>query len=408
MNVPKLRFKEFNDEYNITKMNEIIDIIDGDRGNNYPKANDFYDSEFCLFLNAGNVTKNGFNFKNNQFITKEKDKKLRKGKLLINDIVLTTRGTVGNVAWFNEKIPYKNIRINSGMVINRIKEDGYLLPEYLYSYMKSPIFENQVNKMNYGSAQPQLTVSGINKFNIQYPTIDEQKKVSTIMLLFDKKIELQSKKIEDLKLFKKGLINKVINELTFYKKIELSELGVTYTGLTGKTKEDFENGESRYIPFVDILNNKINIDILPLVNIKKNEIQNKVRKYDLFFNTSSETANEVGLCTTLNFDIENTYLNSFCFGYRINDVNKINNEYLNILLHSNIYRKKISILGQGFTRVNISKNKLMKIKVLIPSYKKQLEIVDVINIENNKILLEESKLYKLQKLKKGLMQNMFV
>ena len=65
-------------------------------------------------------------------------------------------------------------------------------------------------------------------------------------------------------LFKKGLINKVINELTFYKKIELSELGVTYTGLTGKTKEDFENGESRYIPFVDILNNKINIDILPL------------------------------------------------------------------------------------------------------------------------------------------------
>ena len=85
-----------------------------------------------------------------------------------------------------------------------------------------------------------------------------------------------------------------------------------------------------------------------------------------------------------------------------------NGEYLNILLHSNIYRKKISILGQGFTRVNISKNKLMKIKVLIPSYKKQLEIVDVINIENNKILLEESKLYKLQKLKKGLMQNMFV
>ena len=78
MNVPKLRFKEFNNKYNITKVSKIIDVIDGDRGNNYPKANDFYDSEFCLFLNAGNVTKNGFNFKNNQFITKEKDKKLRK------------------------------------------------------------------------------------------------------------------------------------------------------------------------------------------------------------------------------------------------------------------------------------------------------------------------------------------
>lgn len=408
MNVPKLRFKEFNDKYNITKVSEIIDVIDGDRGNNYPKANDFYDSEFCLFLNAGNVTKNGFNFKNNQFITKEKDKKLRKGKLLINDIVLTTRGTVGNIAWFNEKTPYKNIRINSGMVINRIKENGHLLPEYLYSYMKSPVFENQVNKMNYGSAQPQLTVSGINKFNIQYPTINEQKKVSTIMLLLDKKIELQSKKIEDLKLFKKGLIDKVIDNLTKYKEIQLGELGETYSGLSGKTKEDFEKGESHYIPFVAILNNKINTNLLPIVRIDKNETQNEVRQYDLFFNTSSETLNEVGLCSTLNNDIKNTYLNSFCFGYRIRNLKEINNEYLNILLHSSIFRKKISVLGQGFTRVNISKNKLMEIKVLVPSFREQLKIVSIINMESNKLSLEENKLLKLQQLKKGLMQSMFV
>ena len=241
MNVPKLRFKEFNDKYNITKMSEIIDIIDGDRGNNYPKANDFYDSEFCLFLNAGNVTKNGFNFNNNQFITKEKDKKLRKGKLLINDIVLTTRGTVGNVAWFNEKTPYKNIRINSGMVINRIKEDAYLLPEYLYSYMESPVFENQVNKMNYGSAQPQLTVSGINKFNIQYPTINEQKKVSTIMLFLDKKIELQSKKIEDLKLFTKNTISNVLNNLQNYNIFKFKDICNIQTGKSN-TQDKCDDG----------------------------------------------------------------------------------------------------------------------------------------------------------------------
>lgn len=200
----------------------------------------------------------------------------------------------------------------------------------------------------------------------------------------------------------------MIDNLTKYKEIQLGELGETYSGLSGKTKEDFEKGESHYIPFVAILNNKINTNLLPIVKIDKNEMQNEVRQYDLFFNTSSETLNEVGLCSTLNNDIKNTYLNSFCFGYRIRNLKEINNEYLNILLHSSIFRKKISVLGQGFTRVNISKNKLMEIKVLVPSYREQLKIVSIINMESNKLSLEENKLLKLQELKKGLMQSMFV
>lgn len=386
MNVPKIRFNGFEEEWQENKLCDIARITMGQSPNSENYTNDSNDTLLIqgnADLNNGKVIPRLFT----KQVTKTCDK---------NDIIMTVRAPVGDIA-----ISDYNACIGRGVC--SIKSS-----KFVYHYLDYLKMKDYWKKISKGSTIDSITSDDIKSLLIKTPNKKEEKKIIKTIDLINKKIELQSKKIEDLKLFKKGLINKVINELTFYKKIELSELGVTYTGLTGKTKEDFENGESHYIPFVDILNNKINIDILPLVNIKKNEIQNKVRKYDLFFNTSSETANEVGLCTTLNFDIENTYLNSFCFGYRINDVNKINNEYLNILLHSNIYRKKISILGQGFTRVNISKNKLMKIKVLIPSYKKQLEIVDVINIENNKILLEESKLYKLQKLKKGLMQNMFV
>ena len=400
MNVPKLRFKEFNDGYNALKLSDVAELTSSKR----IYLSDYTDNGIP-FYRGKEISELKLNkpVSDLLYISDEKYKEIeaKYGVPKENDILVTGVGTLGNIYRIpnNNKFYFKDGNL---IWLKNIKQNSEYL-EYNLEFNKKKLLDSAI-----GSTQKALTIAGLNKLSFYYPSTSEQTKVARTMQLIDIKINLQSKKIEDLKLFKKGLINKVINELTFYKKIELSELGVTYTGLTGKTKEDFENGESRYIPFVDILNNKINIDILPLVNIKKNEIQNKVRKYDLFFNTSSETANEVGLCTTLNFDIENTYLNSFCFGYRINDVNKINNEYLNILLHSNIYRKKISILGQGFTRVNISKNKLMKIKVLIPSYKKQLEIVDVINIENNKILLEESKLYKLQKLKKGLMQNVFV
>lgn len=91
------------------KMSEIVDIIDGDRGTNYPKQDDFSENGFCLFLNTGNVRKEGFSFETNVFITKEKDSALRKGKLQRDDIVYTTRGTVGNVGYYSSKVrTYKN------------------------------------------------------------------------------------------------------------------------------------------------------------------------------------------------------------------------------------------------------------------------------------------------------------
>ncbi len=96
-----------------------LQIIDGDRGKNYPKKTEFADTGYCLFLNTKNVTQTGFSFSELNFIDQERDDLLRKGKLKRGDLVLTTRGTVGNVAYYDETIPFDHIRINSGMVIIR-------------------------------------------------------------------------------------------------------------------------------------------------------------------------------------------------------------------------------------------------------------------------------------------------
>ena len=101
-------------------MTTVCTIIDGDRGKNYPKQDEFSDTGYCLFLNAKNVTATGFSFENRMFITKEKDDALHNGKLERGDVVLTTRGTLGNLAFYDDSVPFENVRINSGMVILRM------------------------------------------------------------------------------------------------------------------------------------------------------------------------------------------------------------------------------------------------------------------------------------------------
>ena len=171
-----------------------LQIIDGDRGKNYPKHPDFHDTGHCLFLNTGNVTQNGFNFDQCQFITEDKDDALRKGKLLRGDVVLTTRGTVGNVAHYGDAIPFKRVRINSGMVIFRTQDDK-LLPRFLYHYLRSNIFKRQVNSLRTGAAQPQLPIRDIRAIGIPVPTISTQHRIADILSAYDDLIENNRRRI---------------------------------------------------------------------------------------------------------------------------------------------------------------------------------------------------------------------
>ena len=164
-----------------------LTILDGDRGANYPKQSDFFSNEFCLFLNAGNVTKEGFRFEECTFITKEKDEQLRKGKLVRGDVVLTTRGTVGNVGFYSDEIEFSEIRINSGMVIIRAKSDA-LLPRYLYFFLRSKLFRDQVASLVSGSAQPQLPIRDLNFVEIPLPPYLDQVKICEFLGIIDDRI----------------------------------------------------------------------------------------------------------------------------------------------------------------------------------------------------------------------------
>lgn len=175
------------------RLEDICEIIDGDRGVNYPSQSDFFVDGYCLFLNTGNVTKNGFNFEKNSFITQEKDEILRKGRLQLDDIILTTRGTVGNVALLKKSTPYQNARINSGMVILRTKKD--VSAEFLYFALKSSVLQKNIELYSSGSAQPQLPIKDMRRMKMSFPSFPTQTRITDILSTYDDAIENNNSRI---------------------------------------------------------------------------------------------------------------------------------------------------------------------------------------------------------------------
>ena len=182
-------------EWKKVKLGDVCQIIDGDRGKNYPKNHEFFGSGYCLFLNTGNVTKEGFSFANNQFITKEKDELLRKGKIQRGDLILTTRGTVGNIAYYTNHIKYENVRINSGMVILRVNKKN-VDASFLYQLVRSKESRTYINSFCTGSAQPQLPIKNLSQICFEIPSLSTQHRIATILSRYDSLIENYQKQIK--------------------------------------------------------------------------------------------------------------------------------------------------------------------------------------------------------------------
>lgn len=209
--VPEMRLPGFTEAWEQRKLIDLVDVLDGDRGKNYPTSDDFDISGHTLFLNATNVTNDGFLFQDNQFITEEKSNSMGNGKLEEDDIVVTSRGSLGHIAWYNADIssfmPY--VRINSGMLILRNKKE--LETEYLYHFMKSDKGQSQISFISFGSAQPQLTKKGVENLEVVLPTRrDEQAQLGHYFSSIDHLINLHQCKCDKYSNIKKGMMSDLL------------------------------------------------------------------------------------------------------------------------------------------------------------------------------------------------------
>lgn len=162
---------------------------------------------------------------------------------------------------------------------------------------------------------------------------------------------------------------------------ELRELGEFFSGLSGKSKEDFDKGNSKYITYMNVYSNmSVNTDITSYVSVKDGEKQNLVKYGDVLFTGSSETPDECGMSSVLTENIsEPLYLNSFCFGFRFNEIEKFSVEFLKHLFRGDEIRKQIYKTASGVTRFNVSKKRFSKIKIPLPPLDIQKEIAQILN-----------------------------
>ena len=189
-----------------------------------------------------------------------------------------------------------------------------------------------------------------------------------------------------------------------WEQCELGKIGSTYTGLSGKSKADFGHGKGKFITYMNVFTNPIaNLGTLEPIEI--DDKQNTVTVGDVFFTTSSETPDEVGMSCVLTENSPNTYLNSFCFGYR--PTSRFDNYYMAYMLRSASFRAKITFLAQGISRYNISKNKVMEIEIPIPEFDEQQKIGVYFKNIDNLITLHQRKYDKFVAIKKALLEKMF-
>lgn len=185
---------------------------------------------------------------------------------------------------------------------------------------------------------------------------------------------------------------------------KLGDMGSTYTGLSGRTKEDFGHGDAKFITYMNVFSNPVaNLDMTESVEIDSK--QNCVKAGDVFFTTSSETPEEVGMSCVMPENADNIYLNSFCFGYRPTE--KFDLNYLAYVLRAESFRKEMTFLAQGISRYNISKNKVMEVEISIPSLDEQSRVGQYFSDLDHLITLHQRKCEQTKNLKKYMLQKMF-
>lgn len=346
------------------------------------------------------------NFQNDGiYISKEAYEFLSKSKLFGDELLLAN---VGAYTGYSFLYP-KGLLFRGSLAPNMflIKFDYIKLnPKFVYySFTYTSVFKQLLEK-SASSAQPKLNKQNVRECIFNYPpTLAEQTAIATALSDADALINSLSTLIAKKRNIKQGAMQQLLKPKEGWEVKKLGNIGKPYGGLSGKSKLDFADGKFPYIPFMNIMSNPIiDTSYVDYVNIGVDENQNKALKGDLFFNGSSETPEEVGMCSVLLEDIPNLYLNSFCFGFRLNKDSKENGLYLSYYFRSSEGRKLFYSMAQGATRYNLSKSNFNKMEVSLPKPEEQIEIANILSDMDAEIQALESKLEKYRQIKLGMMQ----
>ena len=291
-----------------------------------------------------------------------------------------------------------------GVTDNTLVIDAKEWNYYIYYFLQ----HYNLNRLVFGSGQPLITGGMLKRIKVRYGCKAERNNITRLLCLIDERIATQNKIIEKYESLIQAMCDTLIESEQLKVELSFNDFGKPYSGLSGKSAEDFGNGWP-YITYMNVYQNQI-IDItdVGLVKINETEQQSVVRYGDILFTLSSETPDEVGMGAVYLGDAYPLYLNSFCFGVNITDESKIFSPFLAYYISTKSFRKAVFPLAQGSTRFNLQKNDFMKKIFHFPTVKKQSEIYSVLKAYSDKLSIEKNIVNLLCEQKSYLLRQLFI
>jgi type I restriction enzyme S subunit len=396
------------EDWNVRTLNDIAEVKGGKR---LPLGKRLTDTVTPHpYIRVTDMYYGGINLDEIRFVPEDVFPAIKNYRISSEDIFISVAGTLGIVGKIPPELDGANLTENADKITSIRCDRDFLL----YNLMSQRI-QNIIESEKTVGAQPKLALSRIKGFTLALPSdLSEQRAIAAVLSDVDALIA----KLEALIAKKRNIQQAAMQQLLTGKTRlpgfsgewevkRLRDIGTTYSGLSGKTKADFGSGSAKYIPFLNVISNVV-VDPtnLEMVRVDASEGQNQVQKGDLFFNGSSETPEEVGMCAVLLDDLQNVYLNSFCFGFRLHEGVGVNGLYLAYFFRSGQGRALLYSLAQGATRYNLSKREFLNLEIPSPDFEEQSAIAEVLSDMDAEIAALEARLEKTRALKQGMMQEL--
>ena len=351
------------------------------------------------------------NFTDTKFITPQEHRFLsRSSKIERGDILMTRIGSIGDcklIDWEVDASYYVSLAL--------LKVRAGISAAYIAQYSKSAAFQREIELHSLQSAIPKkINLGPISDVKVALPSLEEQHAIAKALGDIDELLAGLGRLIAKKRDLKQAAMQQLLTGQTrlpgFQGEWELrllGDLGATYGGLSGKSKADFGSGNAKYVTFMNVMMNTVIDDsTFEAVRVSTTENQNRVESGDLLFNGSSETPEEVALCSLVARDVPNLYLNSFCFGFRLRDDAQTSGLFLTYFIRSGEGREIMKSLAQGSTRYNLSKKALLAAEVRLPAVAEQTAIASVLSDMDAELTGFEARRNKTLALKQGMLQEL--
>ncbi|APC85542.1 restriction endonuclease subunit S [Clostridium botulinum] len=401
--VPKLRFKEFSGEWEFEKIGNITKKVGS--GKTPKGGNTVYTDSGVIFLRSQNILNGILALNDVAYITEDENSKMKSTQVYGNDILLNITGaSIGRSCIVPKIFPKANV--NQHVCIIRLKENynSYFIMNQILSYK----VQKQIDSYQAGGNREGLNFQQIKQMNVAVTVYEEQQKIANFFSLIDKKIENQQEKVEALKDYKKGMMQKIFSQAIRFK----GDNGEEYPEWEEKKAEKlFESiSDKKHNGELEVLSATQDRGVIPRselnIDIKYEESSlssyKRVRKNNFIISLRSfqggiETSKYDGL-------VSPAYT---VFNFKENE--KQNHDFFSLIFKSRNFINRLNTLIYGIRDGKaISFKDFAGVKLQYPCIEEQEKIALFFLVIYKKLEKEQEKLDSLNEWKKGLLQQMFV